>query len=51
MIGDARRFAEALQRKNVSGLDVTFHVFEDEDHLSVIPAALMRGLLAAGALR
>jgi hypothetical protein len=50
MIGDARSFADALQRKDVSGLDVTFHLFEDEDHLSVIPGALMRGLRAVGAL-
>ena len=50
MIGDARSFADALQRKDVSGLDVTFHLFEDEDHLSVIPGALMRGLRAVGSL-
>jgi predicted alpha/beta superfamily hydrolase len=53
MIGVARAFAEALQqRKGASiGVEVTLHVFPGESHISVVPGALMRGLVDVGALR
>jgi uncharacterized protein len=51
MIGDARDFVSVLQRQNVPSLTVSFQLFPDENHLSVIPAALMRGLREVQALR
>jgi hypothetical protein len=44
MIGDARSFVSILERQNITGLEVGFHVFPDENHVSVVPGALMRGL-------
>jgi hypothetical protein len=40
-----------LQQQNIPGLDVSSYVFPDENHVSVIPAALMRGLREVAALR
>ena len=51
LIGDAQHLVTALQRRNIPGLEVSFHVFPDESHISVIPAALSRGLGAVQALR
>jgi hypothetical protein len=51
MIGDAKALAEALDAQKDTGLQVSFRVFQDEDHLSAIPAALARGLREVGALR
>ena len=51
MIGDARNLASVLQQQNIPGLTLSSHVFPDENHLSVIPAALMRGLREVAALR
>jgi predicted alpha/beta superfamily hydrolase len=51
MIGDARDFAAALGRQNVSGLTVSFHIFPNENHLSVIPTAIMSGLRDVQAVR
>src|SRR5215510_1206116 len=51
MIGDAKALASMLETQNAAGLQVSFRVFPDEDHLSVIPAALARGLREVGALR
>ena len=51
MIGDARALVPVLQRQDVPGLAVSSHVFPDENHISVIPAALMRGLREVAALR
>lgn len=51
MIGDARNFVSVLQQQNVPGLTVSFQVFPDENHLSVIPTAVMRGLREVQALR
>jgi len=51
MIGDARDFVSALERQNVPGLTVSFQLFPDENHISVIPGALMRGLREVQALR
>jgi hypothetical protein len=50
MIGDARRFV-LLQAGNAPGLDVQLHVFPDENHMTVVPVALTRGLLQVKALR
>ena len=51
MIGDARNFVSILERQGIPGLEVSFHVFPDENHISVVPGALMRGLSQVGALR
>lgn len=51
MIGDARRFVSVLQAGSASGLDVQLHVFPDENHMTVVPVALTRGLLHVTALR
>ncbi len=51
MIGDARDFVSVLQQQKVPGLDVSFHIFPDENHISVIPTALMRGLREVAAVR
>ena len=51
MIGDARNLASVLQQQNIPGLTLSSHVFPDENHISVIPAALMRGLREVAALR
>ena len=51
MIGDAQSFASALRNRNLSGLDVSFHLFPDENHISVVPGALSRGLSVVQALR
>ena len=51
MIGDAKALASMLETQKDTGLQVSFRVFPDEDHLSVIPAALARGLREVGALR
>ena len=51
MIGVATDFVSVLQQQNVPGLTVSFHVFQDENHMSVIPAAFMRGLREVQALR
>jgi uncharacterized protein len=53
MIGVAKAFAEALQRRKAAGvgLDVTLQVFPGERHISVVPGAFMRGLVAVGAIR
>jgi predicted alpha/beta superfamily hydrolase len=53
MVGVARAFAEALQRRKGAGVgvEVTLHVFPGEAHISVVPGAFMRGLRAVGAFR
>ena len=51
MIGDAERFVSILKGQNITGLEVGFHVFPDENHVSVVPGALMRGLTQVRALR
>ena len=53
MIGVARAFAEALQRRKSAGVgvEVTLQVFPGEGHISVVPGALMRGLVNVGTLR
>ena len=51
MIGDARQFVSVLQAANPSGLEVQLQVFPDENHMTVVPVALTRGLLQVKALR
>jgi predicted alpha/beta superfamily hydrolase len=38
------RLANTLQGRNYAGLELTTHVFEEETHLSVVPATISRGL-------
>jgi len=51
MIGDAKALASMLETQKDAGLQTTSYVFPDENHLSVVPGALMRGLREVGALR
>jgi hypothetical protein len=51
MIGDARSLVSILERQKVANLEVGFHVFPDEHHISVVPGALMRGPSHVRALR
>jgi uncharacterized protein len=51
MIGDAEKFVTVLRQQNIPGLEVIHYVFPEENHLSVVPGALMRGLRDVGALR
>jgi predicted alpha/beta superfamily hydrolase len=51
MIGDAKDFASELEKRKIAGLETKFQLFPDENHISVIPSAFMRGLLEVGALR
>lgn len=37
-------FADSLNSRNYDGLKLTAHIFEDEDHMSVIPAMISRTL-------
>ena len=50
MIGDAQALVEALQDRTDKGLEVSNYLFPDEDHISVVPGALRRGLRTVGAL-
>jgi predicted alpha/beta superfamily hydrolase len=51
MIGDARRLVSVLEDRKIPGFAPVFQLFADEDHLSVTPSALMRGLREVQALR
>lgn len=44
LIGPAWRFADALRAREYEGLAFESHVFDEETHVSVFPAALSRGL-------
>jgi hypothetical protein len=44
MVTDLRTFVERLKRRNYRGLVFGTHVFEGENHLSVVPATVSRGL-------
>ena len=37
-------FADSLKSRNYKGLKLTTHVFEDENHMSVVPAMISRTL-------
>ena len=51
MIGDAKAMASMLDTQKDAGLQTSFRVFPDENHISVIPSVLMRGLREVGVLR
>ena len=51
MVGDAKALASMLETQKGAGLQTTFYIFPDENHLSVVPGALMRGLREVGALQ
>ena len=44
MVANAREFHGLLQTRQYEGLSLQFHIFEDETHVSVIPATISRGL-------
>lgn len=44
MITDLQNLAKTLRDRNYDNLDLTTHIFENETHLSVIPATISRGL-------
>ncbi|HET9449913.1 MAG TPA: alpha/beta hydrolase-fold protein [Aggregicoccus sp.] len=44
MVQDLRRFARQVERRGYQGLSTRAHVFDEENHNSVFPAALSRGL-------
>jgi hypothetical protein len=37
-------FADSLRSHNYKGLNLTSHIFEDENHMSVVPAMISRTL-------
>lgn len=43
-VSNVREFSQVLRGRQYEGLSQQFHVFEDETHLSVIPATISRGL-------
>ncbi|GAB3248262.1 alpha/beta hydrolase [Chitinimonas naiadis] len=47
MVGDMRRFVRQMQSHRYTGLDVAGKVFEEEDHSTVYPLLITRGLLWA----
>jgi uncharacterized protein len=51
MVGDAKAMAAMLETQKDAGLQSSLRVFPDENHISVIPSVLMRGLQEVGALR
>lgn len=44
MVANARAAADCLRDRAGAGPDIRFHVFEDENHASVVPVALGRAL-------
>ena len=47
MIGDLRAFEQALRSRSYPGLRLTTEIVGDEDHLTVFPSIITRGLLWA----
>ena len=43
---EREKLIEELQGRNYASLELKTHIFEDETHVSVIPAAMSRGLRA-----
>jgi predicted alpha/beta superfamily hydrolase len=43
-VTNIKTLARTLQERNYPGMQLTSHVFEDETHMSVIPATFSRGL-------
>lgn len=46
LVTNLKTLANTLQERKYPGLQLTHHVFEDETHMSVIPATFSRGLRA-----
>ena len=44
MVDDLREFAEIMKKRNYKNYDYLFHVFENETHNSIFPAAFTRGI-------
>jgi hypothetical protein len=44
MITNMKHLAETMIGREYEGLELTTHIFENETHLSVIPALMSRGL-------
>ena len=44
MVGNVVELSEVFEKRNYEGLQLTTHIFENETHLSVIPATFSRGL-------
>ena len=47
MIAELQEFEKALRSRNYAGLKLTTEIIPDEDHLTVFPAIITRGLLWA----
>jgi uncharacterized protein len=47
MVGDLNRFVAQIRRHKYKGLDVESTILEDEDHATVFPALITRGLMWA----
>ena len=45
IVGDVVEFTEILTGRNYPSLEIERHIFDDETHTSVIPAATSRGLV------
>ena len=44
MVADLRAFIDRLERRSYKGLKFQAHFFDDENHVSVIPATISKGL-------
>lgn len=44
MVRNLRRLIETFERRRYEGLEWQVHYFEDENHQSVVPATVSRGL-------
>lgn len=44
MVSDLREFTDRLKSRNYRGFEFETHYFEDENHGSVIPATVSKGL-------
>ena len=47
MVKDMQRFEQQLKGRGYPGLSIRSEVIKDEDHLTVFPALITRGLLWA----
>ena len=46
MVANVEEMVKILESRKYPGLKLTSHIFENETHLSVIPATMSRGLRA-----
>jgi hypothetical protein len=44
LVTDLRVFINRVERRKYKGLEFQVHFFEDETHLSVVPATISKGL-------